>query len=67
MGNRRMRSRKSFRKRGQRVGIDKFRADHLRRRGLRDKKERLDPLETEDMDEAAQYPRPTDSPAADRR
>lgn len=67
MGNRRMRSRKSFRKRGQRVEIDESRADRLRRRGLRDKKERLDPLETEDMDEAAQYLRLTDCPAPDRR
>ena len=66
MGHRRMRSMKYerkggktrsgklFRKREERMNIDKFSADRQRRRALIDKKEWLDLLEEEDMDEATQ-------------
>ena len=68
MGNRRMRpvkyeskrgktrSGKPCRKRQERADIDRLRVDRQRRRALRDKKEWLDLLEEEDMDEATQYP-----------
>jgi hypothetical protein len=45
-----------FRKREERMDIDKISADHQRRRALRDKREWLDLLEAEDMDEATRYP-----------
>jgi len=47
---RKTRSGKLFRKREERMDIDKFGADCQRRRTLRDKKEWLDLLEAEDMD-----------------
>ncbi len=47
---------KLFRKREERMDIDKFSADRQRRRALRDKREWLDLLEAEDMDEATRYP-----------
>lgn len=68
MGHRRMRSvkyerkggktrsGKLFRKREERMDIDKFSADRQRHRALRDRKEWLDLLEEEDMDEATQDP-----------
>jgi hypothetical protein len=45
---------KLFRKREERVDIDKFSADRQRRRALRHKKEWLDLLEAEDMGETTQ-------------
>jgi len=50
------RSGKLFRKREEKMDIDKFSADRQRRRALRDIKERFDLLEVEDMDEVTQYP-----------
>jgi hypothetical protein len=68
MGNQRMRPMKYERKRGEMpsgkpcrkkqkgADIDKLRADRQRRRALRNKKEWLDLLAEEDLDEATQYP-----------
>lgn len=53
---RKTRSGKLFRKREERMDIDKSSADRQRRRALRDKKEWLDLLEAEDMDEVTQFP-----------
>ena len=68
MGNRQMHPMKYNRKRGgmhsgkpcskkqKEADTDKLKADRQRRRALRDKKEWLDLLEEEDMDEATQNP-----------